>query len=455
MFFKLKENKLDFYLYQTLMINLLISLIAGYGFFKIQYIILLSTSIFIFFFLNKIFYLIIPITIFLINFDNNNFWFDIKIFDLLIYRIRLWYIILFLFNILIIFKFRFYLINNLKQFNFINFFLIYLLLVSPIYLIFFSEGILFQIKFYVIQINFLLSFYLVFSKFSNSEKNKTLLLINYILYFFIFWGIVQFILSNFQIAQVIMPRINHDFPVVSPPAFYTERTWYGQLCSYTLILTIFSNLESRKKIIYSAFCFIGIIISSSLSSLIPLFVLLIYFILTVNFISIIKIIFSRNLLIIGMILMLTFIYSISNHLGTIIYKLLFNPLRHRDLFFNDYFSEFFNNPENFFFGNGFFWDNFVTEIGTGLGANSANLFLRIFYIFGLFGLFFFILLLNDLYTKLLINLSKNKNNFLICSFLILSSYLILSLFVPVGQYIPSLIFLFMSFVLFDYGKSIR
>lgn len=455
MLVKFKDNKLDIFLFSILMYYLLIALNTGYIFFKIQYIILLFASFFILLYAKRIFYFIIPITIFLINFDNSNFWFDIKIYELSIYRIRLWYIILFFINIYILFRFKFYFINYLKNLNFINFFLIYLLLVFPIYLIFFSEGILFQLKFYLIQINFLLCFYLLYSKLNNHEKYKILLVINYILYFFVFWGIIQYLFNSNQVTSGLVAKINHDYLVVSPPAFYTERTWYGQLCSYTLILTTFSNLTSRKKFIYSTFCLIGCVLSSSLSSLIPLFLLLVYFILKMNFFSLVKSIFSKNINIIAMIIILIILYHISGHLEKILYKLMFNPFRHRDLFFNDYFFEFFNNPKNFFLGNGFFWDNYVTEIGTGLGANSANLLFKIFYIFGIFGLTFFILFIYDLYRILLINYSKNKNKFIICSFLTLSSYLMLSFFVPVGQYLPSLIFLFLSFIMLDYGKSIK
>lgn len=455
MFFKSEDIKIDLFLISILTIYLLIALFIGYNFFKIQYFALLLVSLFLFFFTKKFIYFIIPITLFLINFDNTNFWFSFDIFGISIYRIRLWYFNLFLINILILLNFRYYVVDYFKNLNLINIFLLYLFAVFPIYLIFFSEGILFQLKFYLIQINFILSFYLIFNKLEKSEKYKALVVINYCLYFFVFWGIIQYFFSQIYSISDLTAKINHDYPVVSPPSFLTERTWYGQLCSYTLILTFFSNLHLKKKLFYSIFCLLGSVLSSSLSALIPLFILMIYSIFKINFLSVMKTIISRNVLIVILIIILFFLYLISNHLVTIFYKLLFNPLRYRDLFFSEFFIDFFNNPKNYFLGNGFFWNNYVTEIGTGLGANSANLFLRIFYIFGLFGLSFFLLFCYGLSKNFLINYSNSKNNFLICSLLIFSSYLMLGMFVPVGQYMPSFVFLFLSFALFDYGKSIK
>ena len=205
------------------------------------------------------------------------------------------------------------------------------------------------------------------------------------------WGLIQFIGNILGFAH---DKLQHDWFNVSPSAFFSERTWYGQYSSLCLVLSFFFYSQSRNLIyillsIISLFC---TVLSFSRSALIPLICAAIVFLFINFYVHGIKQNFLKHLtftiiISLGIALVLALATDLDFFLPFLEkFDMDDTNIQGRFEALDIFYLNFINDPYSYIFGNGFKWDDSqVSSIGTAVGAKSANLFLMVFYVFGVFG----------------------------------------------------------------------
>lgn len=390
--------------------------------------------------------------LFLVIFDND----IINFTDL---KLRYWYFIILLFLIIILLK------NLKKKFptnikfsrSIVSLIFLYFICFSFLFLLIDDlNGKLYNIKYWIFTIG-LIYVLLFLAKESKIDTNELLYFWLFVLMFSNLWGVLQFFGNNLGFAG---DRLQHDWYNISPSAFFSERTWYGQYAAVGIIISFYFYLKTKKSsYIFFIFLFlIGVTLSFSRSALIPLLGL---------FLSLIVILFKIRIKLQYMIniflyfLIFIIILKIFNLDYIINVFSIFEKFNKNDpgiiyryeaieLFLNNVIE----NPIMYILGNGFSWDESqVSSIGTAIGAKSANIFFMIFHIFGILGLFFsvFLALRYLIYYFVLI---KSRNEILLNIGLSLYlTFLGLSFTVPAHQYPPTLVILFFSIFIFKKFKE--
>ena len=393
---------------------------------------------------------ILILILFLILFDN-------KIFTYTSFNVRVWY---FLVGLCLLYMTVKKLDNNLKFNPAVFFVTTFFLLYSIVF--FFLEGTeekLIIIRNWMFNIGLI---FVIFHLYKNSAitSRQFIVIFNLIIVFVAAWGLLQF-LSN--INSFNSEKFQHDWFNISPSAFFSERTWYGQYSAFGVITSIYLY-HKAKSVLYLFFafiCLVGALLSFSRSAWIPIFAAIFcfqYFLLLgmkVNIKNFIKLLFLISIFIFfaeywkigGIQLSEIFTKFSRTHEG------IEGRLEAVDIFIHMFKS----SGVGMYFGQGFYWDpTHASSIYTAVGAKSASLYFFILHVFGYIGSLVFLTGLVIAIYKFHKIFSSTRSSDSKLFFVYLVSFLALALFVPVHFYHPGLIFLAISFFgLISKGDLVR
>jgi len=384
--------------------------------------------------------------IYLLAFDSTVFYFSAA-------NIRVWY-----FYLIII-----YIIKFLKGKRFLNFnknileyICVFFFLIVSIYYLFVEDFIsdVNNLKYWIFYVGLIL----ILNDFFKRNVQKHLPIINYIISittFIMFWGLIQFgtnlmFISNYQL----------DYFNIRPSGFFSETTWYSEFCFFGLVLIflVVTMDKRRGKLLFLfPFYFVGFIFSVTRNTFLALFLYVVLsFILALIiekkiYLNVIK---SKIFQLIGSAVVLVIGYLLFN-LGEVAafftgkfdgqdgsaqgrleaYKISIDKILNSDLI-----------------GNGFFWDfSQSTSSGSALGAKSFNLFLMMGHIFGLFGLFVFMILLGTYLSKNLYYYKALKSTYFRYSIIIILLFVQMSMFAPLHQFPFGMLIVSISVFLYNIG----
>jgi len=394
------------------------------------YILLILISIYFIFIakgdINKI---IFSILLFLILFDNPNFYFT----DL---NLRLWYPIVLITSFI-------YIISSLSAKININHLLIFsLLLFGLIYAIFDGvNGLAYYFKYLI----FILMIY-VFIKVSN--KLTSVYILNSMLLATTFIAMFGFI----QIYHNVSGDFSYTYyPDFRPHGFFSETTWYSEFIVFGLFLSIVLSKYQKSFIILSVIFLSAIFISMTRNAIIGMVLgIFIYFLVTI--IKNKKI--NRNaIMIFSIITVITFIVLQKfEYLDYMLYKFSMADKSAQGRL-EGFYQSLLLIKDHFFIGIGFL-QSFQIEIsGSTIGSKSFNLFFMIFHIFGFFGFLIFIILLTIFYLKIFIFYFKKNQIYSVIPLIYMSVFLFMALFSPIHQYPFGMLIVALSIIFYKKGSA--
>jgi len=298
----------------------------------------------------------------------------------------------------------------------------------------------------------LIYFLLHVSRLSRISLEGKLRLWYFCLMFSTLWGLLQYAGNTTGFAGT---SLQADWFNVSPSGFFSERTWYGQYAAVAVLLSVYGYVNTMQwRYVFAALLSLtGVLLSFSLSALIPLIAgflgLLVYALL-----GKMNLRFVMRSLPFVLLSLVVLAFNRDDVFGLFEVFSKLDPDRQgiqgRVEALNIYQANMSRNYIDYIIGNGFDYGyDQVSSIGTAVGAKSANLFLMILHVYGLFGLFLVVLLFLSFAVQYVSLLKSRKSPEILLGFVLFFSFIGLSLFVPAHQYPSSLVVLAFSLVIYS------
>lgn len=372
--------------------------------------------------------IIFSLLLFLILFDNPNFYYT----D---FNIRLWYPIVLVTSFVYIF-------GAISRKITIDLILIFVLIgLGFIYAL--MDGVAGFAYFF----KYLIFVLLIYSFIKISDKLTLMYIVNSLLIATTFVAIYGFI----QLFHNAQGDFSYTYyPDFRPHGFFSETTWYSEFIVFGFLLSMILT-KANKSFFLLNVLFVGSLIISLTRNAIVGFILGLFIIFMLKLLKNKKLNIKSLLLFIFVSIGIVFTVQELGFMNYITYKF---SLKDDSAIgrLEGFYQSIKLIQENFFIGIGFMQSYQVDISGSTIGSKSFNVFFMFFHIFGFFGFLIFVILLFKYFLKSYILYFNINNPYSIFPFLYMSIFIFMALFAPIHQYPFGMLIVALSIIFY---KKVR
>jgi hypothetical protein len=200
--------------------------------------------------------------IFLVLFDND-------VLNLTELKLRSWYLIILITLSVRFFNFSLKIRKRKLSDSYEFLILVYFFVMSSgFFLIEDIQSKLYIAKYWLFSVGLIYSLFCLFD-YSLISIEQSLMVWQFSVLFSTLWGLLQY---AGNIAGFSGQNLQHDWFNISPSAFFSERTWYGQYCAVGFILSVYYYARSKDfmQLLMILLTLSGVVVSFSRSALIPI-----------------------------------------------------------------------------------------------------------------------------------------------------------------------------------------